>query len=327
MAPLHSALQARNQLDADIALTLSAAHWEWQQMTPWLDNSWAHVGPRMTSLVTAGQLRAASRVDSSFTEILSEQGLSPKADLKVNPAGLVGVASDGRGLESLLYQSLVHAGIALNLGKPAALALSDGWDFLEGAISTQVADAYRVASSVQTLVTPSTTRSARVVNPGACSRCIVLAGSISYSLEAFKRHPKCRCINVPTNGLNAGDVGTDPLDYFNSLTEAQQDHTFTRDGAQAIRDGADIGQVVNARRGMTTTADGRKITSEGMTRRGYAHHVMGQNPNWRQQVGNSTTRFRVKAQRLMPEQIYKIAGNQAEAKRLLKAYGYLVPRT
>ena len=322
LVPLSSALVARAQLDADIALTLSAAHWEWQQVTPWLDDSWVRVGPRMESLVAAGQLRAASRAPATVEQVLAEQNLNPRAGSLVNPSSLVGVASDGRGLESLLYQGVVAAGEALNKGIPPAMALGGGWAFLERAVATQVADAFRVSMSVQTLVTPSATFSVRVVNPGACSRCVVLAGKNSYGLDAFKRHPKCRCINVPTNGTVSEDVGTDPLDYFNGLTEEQQDRTFTRDGARAIRDGADMNQVVNARRGMFTTADGVKVTSEGMTRRGHAHHVMVRNPLWRQRV-RGTSRPKLAAQRLMPEQIYKIAGTQDNAIRLLKAYGYI----
>lgn len=294
-------------------------------MTPYLDESWARVGPRIESLVATGQQRAAARAPGDVQAMLTQQGLSVASEAAVNVGGLVGVASDGRGLGSLLYQSLVVAGTALNTGTSAGAALAEGWDWLEGAISTEVADAYRVAGGLQTLVSPAAQWGARVVNPGACSRCILLAGRVTSDLRAFKRHPKCRCINAPLGDRLAEGVGTDPMEYFNALTTQEQDRVFTKAGAQAIRDGADMGQVVNARRGMTTTADGRLVTTEGMTRRGYAHHVMGQNPNWRVQSGSSATRFRVKAQRLMPEQIYKIARDPAEAKRLLQAYGYITP--
>src|SRR5699024_1103862 len=39
-------------------------------------------------------------------------------------------------------------------------------------------------------------------------------------------------------------------DYFDSLSREEQDKTFGKAGAQAIRDGADPAQVVNARSGM-----------------------------------------------------------------------------
>lgn len=321
MPVLSSAVTARNRLDEDIALGLSAAHWEWQQMTPYLDDSWARVGPRMTSLVTASQARTAERAPLEVAQMLDEQGLPFRTEGSVRPAALAGVASDGRALESLLYQSLVVTGGALNAGVSAHEAMALGWSWLEQAIATQIADANRVAAGAQAVLTPSATRQVRVVNPGACARCIALAGIETYATTAFERHPQCRCKNVPTNREIGTDVGTDPMDYFNSMSESAQDKTFTKSGAQAIRDGADFHQVVNSRRGMYSTAEG-KFTTEGMTRRGYAHHVMGQNPNWREQVGNSSTRFKVAARRLMPEQIYKVAKDRDDAIRLLKAFGY-----
>lgn len=321
MPVLSSATAARNRLDSDISDTLAATHWEWQRMTPYLDDSWVRVGPRITSLVTAGQLRTAERAPIEVAQMLDEQGLPIRSEGSIKPASLAGVASDGRPLESLLYQSLVVAGNALNAGLLAPEALGLGWKWLEQAIATQIADANRVAAGAQSVLSPAVTRQVRVVNPGACSRCIALAGIETYATTAFRRHPKCRCKNVPTNREIGTTVGTDPKDYFDSMSESEQDRVFTKDGAQAIRDGADFHQVVNARRGMYTTAEG-KFTREGMTRRGYAYNVMSRNPNWREQVGNSSTRFKVTARRLMPEQIYKIAKDRADAIRLLKAFGY-----
>lgn len=80
---------------------------------------------------------------------------------------------------------------------------------------------------------------------------------------------------------------------------------FTKDGAKAIRDGADPGQVVNARRGMAVSA-GRTVTTEGTSRRGFARSRLGG------------------AVRLMPEQIYRDASSREEAVRLLRLHGYLV---
>lgn len=330
MTPLSSALAARNQLDQDIALTLSAAQWEWRQLTPYLEQSWNMVGPRLTAVVTAGQLRTASRAPADVAEMLDQQGISPAADGIVSARALAGVASDGRPLESLLYQGLVLTGQALNSGNLFGQAISQGWDFIEQAVASEVADANRVAASVQSVLTPKVIAGHRVVNPGACSRCVVLAGIATWTLEPFARHPKCRCINVPSDEVDPEGVGTDPMDYFNSLSAKEQDRAFTIAGAQAIRDGANMNQVVNARRGMTTTVDaaqkrlirdqwGKYSTTEGMTRRGWAHTVMSQNPRWTAEAGGKTY---VKNTRLMPESIYELARNRDDAIRLLKAYGY-----
>jgi hypothetical protein len=110
-----------------------------------------------------------------------------------------------------------------------------------------------------------------------------------------RRHPRCDCQHIPAREDMAGDLRTDPGAYFRSLPEKEQDRLFTADGAQAIRHGADVSQVVNARRGMYTAA-GHSFTRTG-ARRG---------------------------PRLMPEQIYLEArGNRAEAIRLLRFHGYL----
>lgn len=121
----------------------------------------------------------------------------------------------------------------------------------------------------------------------------------------------CDCIHVPAAEDDPDDVRTDPAEYFRSLSKADQDRLFTKSGADAIRDGADIGQVVNARRGMTT-AGGRLITREGATRRGFAGKRLGAPSGGR-------------AERLMPESIYKLAdGNRETALRLLREHGYIL---
>jgi hypothetical protein len=97
---------------------------------------------------------------------------------------------------------------------------------------------------------------------------------------------------------------TDVGDAFRSMTPAQQTRIFTAAGAQAIRDGADINQVVNARRGVSVAG---RTTREGTTSRGLAG-----------------MRLQGRA-RLMPEQIYAQAhGNRDLALQMLRQHGYLI---
>lgn len=122
----------------------------------------------------------------------------------------------------------------------------------------------------------------------------------------------CDCRHIPSTRGEARDVGFDPRAYFDSLTEAEQDRIFTRAGAQAIRDGADINQVVNARRGMSTAAG-----PAGRRR-------LAPDPSGRFTTSESTTRFgRARPGRLMPEEIYRQARSRAEAVALLRRNGYL----
>ena len=330
---LPSALAARKTLDADLAITLAAAEWEWRGMSGDVRGSWNTVGPRLTRVVSKGQLRAATHGTQALAPILTEQGLPTTSVATFNPSSLAGVASDGRGLGSLLTLGATKMRDNLDNGMLLGQASQAGWKFVEMVVATQVADAFRVAMGTQAVATQSAGLFVRVVNPGACSRCVGLAGIKTRKLEAFERHPECRCINIPTSENLAGSAGTDPMEYFNSLSEKEQDRTFTRAGAQAIRDGADLNQVVNARRGMTTTVDGaqkrlirdarhRYTTVEGTTRRGHAHQVMSRQPGWSTQVGDSVTRRKVTETRLMPESIYELAKDREDAIRMLKAYGY-----
>jgi hypothetical protein len=101
-----------------------------------------------------------------------------------------------------------------------------------------------------------------------------------------------------------------PKKAFEEMPRYEQDRAFGKAGAEAIRAGADIGQVVNARRGMSSAAVfGRQVvvTSEGTTnRRRFGQKLSTRRP------------------RLMPEQILAEAkGDRAEAVRLLSLHGYI----
>jgi hypothetical protein len=147
--------------------------------------------------------------------------------------------------------------------------------------------------------------------PPSCSRCALLAG-LRYAWNAgFDRHPACDCIAIPAAEDSADDLRTDPAAYFASLSVAEQDRVFTKAGAEAIRAGADINQVVNARRGMYT-ASGRKLTRTGATTRGFAGQRLG-------------ARSGRPATRLMPEEVFRQAnGDRDDAIRLLRQHGYLI---
>ena len=111
----------------------------------------------------------------------------------------------------------------------------------------------------------------------------------------------------------AGDLTTDPRAYFDSLPATEQERIFTKAGARAIRDGSDIGRVVNARRGMNTAQSGR------LARR----KVAGQ---WVYTTTEATSRRGISRGgrvRLMPESIYQFADSREDALRMLKAHGYI----
>jgi hypothetical protein len=258
--------------------------------------SWLSLTTSVMTVLTSAQAIAAAAAGPYLDAILAAIGLRPGSQGTVNVSAFSGTASDGRDLETLLYQPAIKTLAAIQSGAPIQKAMTLGRLDLDMIVRTQVADAGRVADGVALTARPQLTGYVRMLSPPSCDRCIVLAGRKYRWNQGFQRHPRCDCRHIPV-AEDADDVRTDPKKLFESLSEAEQNRIFTVAGAQAIRDGADMNRVVNARRGMYT-AGGRKFTTE------------------------ATTGRRV---RLMPEQIYAEAnGNRDEALRLLRLHGYIL---
>lgn len=251
---------------------------------------------RLLETVTAAQFAAASMTDPYTDRILTEQGLVVDG-LEVNPRAFTGVASDGRPLASLLSWPIVETQFRLRQGETAQKAFRHGRFTLARIVRTQIQDAGRAADGAAAVGRHSVTGYFRYLTPPSCSRCAILAGRFYKTNSGFLRHPHCDCIHVPGTKAIADDVQINPRSYFDSLTPSEQAKVFTKAGAEAIRDGADIGRVVNARRGMTAAGTSEGATFSPTARRG---------------------------ERLMPEQIYRQATSRAEARNLLVANGYLL---
>lgn len=305
----------------------------------WFD---ANIGMLM-ELVTAGQGRAIAGSGDYVADALDELGISGVApESAVETAALVGVASDGRALDSLMYGAVITSKGQVAEGASTSQAWESGLSSLLTRLQVQVADASRAATSLH-IASRRGVGYVRMLNPPSCSRCVVLAGRFYRYNQGFDRHPGCDCRHIPANEDRAGDLRTDPRLYFESRSVAQQDKEFTIAGAQAIRDGADMSQVVNARRGMSTaqvnlagwipegklstkSAYGQSIatTDEGVTRLGVAYQAMSMAGYAERSTDVRGRRyFKAKAPRLMPETIYQIAEDRPDALRLLKLYGYM----
>lgn len=262
--------------------------------------SWASLSPEVMVATAGAQQAAASRADSYLDAVLAVQGLSTEASGGVAASALSGTASDGRPLDTLLAQPANLSTYALASGQSVPRALAQGRASLDMIVRTQVVDAGRVAEQVAIVARPAVGGYVRLLVPPSCPRCAILAGRWYRYSAGFSRHPNCNCIHIPSNEDAAGDLRTDPRAYFDSLSHEQQDRIFTQAGAEAIRLGADINQVVNARRGMHTASGGRRLTRESTTRGGVS------------QPG-----------RRMPETILAEATGRADALRLLRRFGYV----
>ena len=234
----------------------------------------------MLPALTVLQGLAARGGADGVEAVLAEQNIDAPASAEVNTELLTGIASDGRPLGSLLEQAeTVQA--------------------LELMVVTQLADARRVAAGLS-IATRQDVGWTRMVNPPCCARCAILAGKFFRWNAGFDRHPGCDCSAIPTQEDVAGDVRTDPQALFNQglvngVTKAEQ---------KAISAGADLNQVVNARRSIYMDPAGRRLTREATTSRG-GRGINGIRPT--------------------PEQIYREAReDQAVALGLLRRFGYII---
>jgi hypothetical protein len=252
--------------------------------------SWLAQMPRLIMALTTAQQVAAASADDYVADAVEKA-----ATREVVLSAFAGIASDGRPLESLLLRPPVLAIRAVQLGHPIERAMAAGRLSAELIGHTQVADAGRVADLTALTANRAATGYVRRLVGKTCARCMVLAGR-RYSWKAdFKRHPRCDCIAVPTSDALRGPEPVSPQQAFREMLPSEQDRVFGKAGAQSIRAGADIAQVVNARSGMYA-ARGQLLTTTGGTRR----------------------------LRPMPETIIAEAkGDRTEAIRLLSLHGYI----
>lgn len=340
-------------------LTANRAATLWGRVNPRdIKGSWSVIAPAMGLLVAGAQARAVQQADPYLERIAAAQDAVSLSEAGVSARGFAGVASDGRALSGALLTGPLTALSAISTGVPVTDALAAGQNALKIMITSQVTDSFRVATQVAMFMRdpdelPDTvTRGprgrlmvddgngrqkpyfrpkfyVRMVEPGACNRCIILAGSRYRRREAFRRHPNCHCTHIPVDENLADVPETDPKAYFENLSADEQNKAFGKAGAEAIRLGADMNQVVNARRGMTyagTASDGthrglkpaNPFTTEGVTKRGLfgvSNGNFAKTPDSRYM--RSTTA------RLMPEEILRTAPNREEAIRLLRANSFI----
>ncbi len=286
------------------ATAIAAARRTWNRVAPdRILAEWEQAVARLLPAIAALQLQAASAGAEYGQDTLTAQGLRSQPDAAVRPAAFAGWASDGRTLESLLLAPLGPVRQAIADQLPVQEAFDRGRTSLERIVHTQIGDAGRGAAGVD-ITTRERIGWIRMINPPTCSRCLILAGRFYRWSSGFDRHPRDDCVHVATNVDAARSEGLidDPNAYFRSVSREEQNRMLGEAGAQAVRDGADLNQVVNARRGMNVAG----TTTEGTTNRGFAgRRLQGQT-------------------RITPERIYREATSRDDALQLLKLHGYIL---
>lgn len=277
----------------------------WREVNPdRISESWAGLLPPVTAAVTSAQISAGESAVIAHGDMAVVTGQYRLPSAFVDPSAGAGEASDGGDLARALYSPAIRSKQAIGRGESPAVALRGMRGEFEKLVGSMVADAGRKAATA-TNATRFTGGYVRMLNPPSCSRCAILAGRWYRWNTGFSRHPNCDCVHIPAKSAEwARDEGfvSDPYEYFNSLSEAEQARLFGANNARAIRDGADIFQVENAKRGMSL--DGMTTTASTSRRSGI---------------------YRGDGPRLTPDGIYAQAGSRAEAIEMMERYGYVLP--
>lgn len=321
LPPLARNYHREQRTEIDNALLEINAHW--QRVGPRFDTGWMLVGPYIAAVVMASQRRIVERSSEYVPAILEDTGQTRyiEPDVESTPLALVGLTGAGYPVSTSLSAATIRAKEAVATGStaPQALAIAGSW--LAQSSMTILADTMRGADGLARY--SHRVGYIRMVNGGACGRCVVQAGKWFRTNAGFLRHPRCRCTHIPASENVGGDWQTNPADYFDSLNAEQQIKLMgSKANAQAVLDGADINQIVNAYRkssGMQfaqvsplKVRNGIKYTTEGTTRRGVAAQQQA-----------ALRRNGPQQMRVMPESIYRTATSREDALRQLKLYGWI----
>ena len=292
----------------------------WRRMGDDFDASWQRVRPVTLSIIAEAQSQMTLAAADYVPRVLGETDLPDRPEGDFRPESLVGRASDGRRLDTLAYGAVTQAKTAISEGATTQQALDSGGNWLDLMTKLQIADAARQAVGVMTASRKDLGGTVRVLNPPSCQRCAILAGRWYRWSQGFDRHPRCDCTNVPTRDRGWAEAEgfiTDPMDAY----RAGQIKDLTQAQVKAVEDGADIGKVVNAYRGTSTTAT---QTRPRPTEKTQGVVEPGMPDLMADIVGAQASIGRVdRARILTPEGIYKQAGSRDEAIVMLRDLGYI----
>ncbi|MBK0418286.1 hypothetical protein JD276_04475 [Leucobacter sp. CSA1] len=313
-----------------------------------LDGGWELVESEMVAAVSNVAVQNAASGGRMVSTVGRADGVA-SGDMVV-PHAFAGIDGAGRDSAGLLHGAVTTTKEQIGRGVAPHSAFLAGASYLAAMTKTAVADLARSSAAVAS-AGRGYVRYIRVVNPGACDRCAILAGSDRFS-KPFQRHPSCRCTSAPIRDGDATPDGllASPEEHFASLSREEQDRIYGKAGAEAIRMGADPIQVVGARRGASGMSysranprfpgqrlrmqrvqigrnpDGSPImgytTIEGVTKRGVYGRAQMRVGEEFARVGNRHYSTAKRA-RLMPETIMELTNDPDLRRALLRDAGYL----
>lgn len=293
-----------------------------------LDASWVRIAGQMVAAVARAQLLAAEAGVSFLARVLAAQGAAPSGGRLV-PGAFAGLTGDGRPMGSLLYTPVALSKQRIGQGGRIGDVITGEEAHVAMLARTVTQDAGRMALQSAMAAEPKVRGYVRKVNLPACARCIILSGRFYRYSDGFLRHPSCDCTMIPVAAGSDMVHAEDPAELIAQVREqdpAKLRKSLTDGDLKALDHGADLGQVVNAHRGMATAAGpGRRVqvTTEGTTKRGFAGQRLAA-----EGFAKSGGRYgRARTPRLTPAQVFEEASlngwDRAEIVRQLKRFGYV----
>lgn len=223
----------------------------------------------LISAIAKAQRENAALIDKTMDMSLMANGWQDTAIGLLEPEAFAGQLPNGAGLDLIPNAVARRVREDIALGREPAVAWRNGQKLLTKIVLTSLNDSQRAARAVAGLARPRTMYM-RIANLPCCSRCAVLAGKKGFWEKPFRRHPLCDCGQIPIpmdKDIRFEGPEFSTKSYFESLTEEEQNRIFTSAGAQAIREGADVDQVVNARQGMKSATKGYTTAGSKWRRR------------------------------------------------------------
>ncbi|WP_158885063.1 hypothetical protein [Amycolatopsis anabasis] len=282
--------------------------------------TWPELRPELVAAITEGQADAAALAPRYIAATLAAAGAVSNPLGELVARGFAGRAANGLSLARLVDFAFSLYRRAIGLGMPPSEARAAGLARALLYTSTEVADAGRLAVQVGSVLEPEIAGHERIVHLPACGRCTQLAGRLYRNSTGFLRHPRCDCSMKPVTReqWRTQRPGNNPRALFTAMTPEQQEKAFGKGGAAAIRAGADLSRVVNARRkGAVYVAGGHEYTREAITSRGVGRQLgdLKKRPGRRYRTSGVA--------RPTPAQLVNSTRDEPELTEQLRRFGYL----
>lgn len=199
------ALAYASSLAAEKLAALASVSRSWRMVGDDFDAGWLVAGPRIVAAVTGAQAEVAALADRYVADV-TPLTVSRLRDPDYAPAvsAWIGVAGDGRPVESLAHGAVIQAKTKVAQGATAHQALGEAGKWLTTAMGTVLADTHRSVEQVA-IRSRRIGLYTRMLTPPSCGRCVILAGRQYRSGVAFERHPGCDCVHIPASEDLAGD--------------------------------------------------------------------------------------------------------------------------